>query len=171
VDNPTTLVDVYGLSHSKPSKKAQQLAQNRAQGKKAEADVREVMQEELDAANKADPAGVGKRGFAEQVSMKTSNGSSTRPDFVATDGQANPQRMAFEVKSGGADLTKGQEAMRQDLSSGKPVEVRAPSRGEGVGLSQGDRYTGTHSVVRPDQPGELDNLRQTLRQLWGTPVK
>ena len=59
----------------------------------------------------------------------------------------------FEVKSGNAGLSNGQTAMQRDLSSGKPVEVRATSRGEGIGLSQGDKFTGTYSVVRPDQPG------------------
>ena len=169
VDNPTTWVDVYGLSHSQPSKKAQQLAQNRAQGKKAEADVRKVMQEELDAANKADPAGAGKRGIGEQVAMKTSDGSPTRPDFTITNGQN--QYKVFEVKSGNAGLSNGQTAMQRDLSSGKPVEVRATSRGEGIGLSQGDKFTGTYSVVRPDQPGALNNLRQTLQQFWSPPAK
>ena len=169
VDNPTTWVDVYGLSHSQPSKKAQQIAQNRAQGKKAEADVRKVMQEELDAANKADPAGAGKRGIGEQVAMKTSDGSPTRPDFTITNGQN--QYKVFEVKSGNAGLSNGQTAMQRDLSSGKPVEVRATSRGEGIGLSQGDKFTGTYSVVRPDQPGALNNLHQTLQQFWSPPAK
>ena len=169
VDNPTTWVDVYGLSHSQPSKKAQQIAQNRAQGKKAEADVRKVMQEELDAANKADPAGAGKRGIGEQVAMKTSEGRPTRPDFTITNGQN--QYKVFEVKSGNAGLSNGQTAMQRDLGSGKPVEVRATSRGEGIGLSQGDKFTGTYSVVRPDQPGALNNLRQTLQQFWSPPAK
>ena len=65
-----------------------------------------------------------------QVSFKTSDGTSTRVDFVTTDGTA------VETKTGNAKLSKGQVKMQADVKAGNavtPVGQNATDAGFEVG--------------------------------------
>jgi hypothetical protein len=80
--------------------KAERLAANAAQGAKAEAAAAEKL---------------GDKVAGKQVSFKTSDGTRTRTDIVTKD------KGVVEVKSGNAELTKGQQKLSDDINAGREV--------------------------------------------------
>lgn len=85
------------------AKAAAQLAKNVAQGAKAEAKVAAEMGAEV----------AGKR-----VTLEASTGQRSVADIVTTN------KGVVEVKSGGAQLSSGQKAIKADIEAGRPVTPR-----------------------------------------------
>ncbi len=80
--------------------RAAQIAKNAAQGAEAEGKT---------------AAKLGDKVAGKQVTFKNADGSKTRADFVTKD------KGVVETKSGGAQLTKGQQKLHNDINNGKPV--------------------------------------------------
>jgi hypothetical protein len=76
------------------------IARNAAQGAKGEA---------------ATEAKLGDKVAGKQVTFKASDSSRSRADFVTTD------KGVVETKTGGAQLSKGQKALHEDIKAGRPV--------------------------------------------------
>ena len=93
--------------------KAARLAENVAQGAKAEAKVAAEMGAEV----------AGKR-----VTLEASTGQRSVADIVTTN------KGVVEVKSGGAQLSPGQKAVRADIEAGRPVTPRG-ANAEKAGLT------------------------------------
>ncbi len=87
----------HSISESRANLQAarEQLASNVSNGKAGEAATR---------------ANLGNKAAGEQVSFKTSDGTRTRTDFVTTD------KGVVETKTGDAQLSKGQEKLKADIS-------------------------------------------------------
>ena len=72
-------------------------------------------------------ARLGDRIAGEQVTFRTSRGTTARPDFVTSDG------VVVETKTGGAGLSSGQRDLFDDIENGVPVEPRgANARNSGL---------------------------------------
>jgi len=97
------------------AKAAAQLAKNVAQGAKAEAKVAAEMGAEV----------AGKR-----VTLEASTGQRSVADIVTTN------KGVVEVKSGGAQLSSGQKAIKADIEAGRPVTPRR-ANAEKAGLEAG----------------------------------
>jgi RHS repeat-associated protein len=99
--------------------RATQLAPNAAKGAKAEAKVAKEL---------------GDKVAGKQVSFKTSDGTSTRTDIVTKD------KGVVEVKSGNAELSKGQEKLKADIDAGRQV-TPVGKNAEAAGLPSGQPTT------------------------------
>ena len=101
--------------HRDTSARAQQLAQNKEQGKRGEA---------------ATAARLGDNVAGSQVSFRNSDGSTTRADFVTRDGTV------VETKTGGADLSPNQQKLHDDITAGRDV-VPVGQNARDAGLEPG----------------------------------
>jgi hypothetical protein len=63
-------------------------------------------------------ARLGSRIAGRQVAFKTSTGAKTRADFVTKEGNA---KGVVETKTGGAELSKGQQQLKDDVAAGREV--------------------------------------------------
>jgi RHS repeat-associated protein len=104
---------------SSQAAKAAQLSKNVEAGKAGEA---------------ATKAKLGDRVAGEQVSFKTNDGTKTRADFVTKDGAV------VETKTGGAQLSKGQEKLKADIDAGKSVTPVGQNAAK-AGLKPGESTT------------------------------
>jgi RHS repeat-associated protein len=105
------------------------IAQNAAQGKKGEALTRAHLENKV---------------AGEQVTMKTSDGTVTRADFITKDGGV------VETKTGGAQLSRGQAKLKADIDAGRavtPVGNNAAKAGLPVGQPT---VMNSCTVDRPD---------------------
>jgi hypothetical protein len=108
--------------------RAQQLAENRAQGAEGEA---------------ATAARLGDNVAGAQVSFRNSDGSSTRADFVTQD------RVVVETKTGNAGLSPGQQMLHDDIAARREVvPVGQNARDAGLEPGRPTRMNGC-IVVRP----------------------
>jgi RHS repeat-associated protein len=109
-------------------KGASNIAENAAQGKKGEGMVREQL---------------GDKAAGEQVTFKTSDGTTKRTDFVTTD------KGVVEVKTGNAKLTPGQAKLKADIDAGRQV-TPVGENARRAGLEPGKPTTMTScKVERP----------------------
>lgn len=104
--------------------KAARLAENVAKGAKGEAKT---------------GAALGDKVAGKQVSFKTSDGTKTRADFVTKD------KGVVETKTGGAQLSNGQQKLHDDINAGREV-TPVGKRAEEAGL-------------RPNQPTKMTSCR------------
>jgi hypothetical protein len=95
-------------------KAAEQLAQNIAQGARAEEQV---------------VGSLGDQVAGRRVTLEASTGQRSVADIVTKDGGV------VEVKSGGAKLSPGQQAVKDDIDAGRPVTPRG-ANAEKAGLAR-----------------------------------
>ncbi|MCC4613593.1 hypothetical protein LL963_16090 [Xanthomonas campestris pv. esculenti] len=95
--------------------KAVRMAENAAQGARAEKAVAQALGEKV---------------AGQRVTLEASTGQRSVADIVTTD------KGVVEVKSGGAQLSSGQKAMKADVEAGRPVTPRG-ANAEKAGLEPG----------------------------------
>ena len=112
--------------------RAERLSQNAQQGRQGEAATRKELGDKI---------------AGEQVSIRTSDGTLTRADFV-TKGKE-----VIETKTGNATLSRGQEKLKSDIDAGSPV-TPVGRNAEKAGLTPGQPTT--MSCCRVDRQGSAN---------------
>jgi len=162
VDNPTTWVDVYGL---RKCSKEERVRANKRRGDKGEETIHEILERELDLAQKEFPREpkVRKRGYIKQAGVKASNGRNTITDFILTDGDGN--YIVLDSKTGDADLSKTQKCLKNDFQNGVKGEMRSP-KGKEIDIKLGRKFIGDYHIIHPDTAEGREELRTIVREFW-----
>jgi len=162
VDNPTTWVDVYGL---RKCSKEERVRANKRRGDKGEKTIHEILERELDLAEKEFPreSGVRERAYIKQAGVKASNGRNTITDFILTDGDGN--YIVLDSKTGNANLSATQKCLKNDFQNGVKGEMRS-SKGDDIKVGLGEKFIGDYQIIHPDTAEGREELRTIVRDFW-----
>ncbi|MDO4762462.1 MAG: RHS repeat-associated core domain-containing protein [Corynebacterium sp.] len=151
VSNPTIYVDSLGLKAH--DTRASQLRANVTQGRKAEKAAEGILKRYF-----------AEEGWAKQVTFAAIDETRSRIDFVL---KVNGDLHFFEIKSGGARLTKNQAVIAQTLERGKQIIMRTSSSDKikELGIVYDAKVTGTFYKINMSSEADVSLFESVLKEL------